>query len=125
MKVVKFGDSKCSTGTRVSSPPSAGLTAGSGTPATPGMVTFEVGLVASSLPVSVVAVVVPLVSLHVEPVSITLVLGLLHLHIHAISGETAVRAAGRTSTSEHGALAVVAVAGRGEHSNEPILLPGT
>lgn len=97
----------------MSSTPSAGSTTGIGTPATSGEVTFKVGLVATTLPASVVAARVPLVSLHVESVGMTLALGLLHLHVHVISGETTVRARGRRSTSEHGALALVAVAGRG------------
>lgn len=78
-----------------------GVTTGIGTPASIGKGVSIVGLVSLALPSSVVTRRGPVGSRHVEPVVTVLALGLVHLHVHSVPGESAVPATGRDSTSEH------------------------
>lgn len=81
------------------------------------MVVPYVGLVAASSPSTVGAARGVVATRHVEPVLTTLAVGLVHIPIHIIAGETAVRATGRDSTSETSTVGLAALKHRGAHSN--------
>lgn len=61
---------------------------------------------------------------HVEPVLTTLAVGLVHIPIHIMAGETTVRTAGRDSTSETSTVGLATLKHRGAHSNDPTCSTG-
>lgn len=88
------------------------------------VVTYS-GFVTTPLPAAVVAARLSVVTRHVEPLLVSLAVGLVHLPGNAAPGETAGRPPGRVPTPEHTSVAVVILIGPLVHTRLPSEGPGT